>query len=65
MQKVVIAACSFALLLAVIALIRERRLRQAIQAVLARVLSRWRNYEVEKRGSVSGDRDQHFDKRMQ
>lgn len=35
---------SFAFAISVIALVRERRLRQALQALLARLLSRWRHH---------------------
>ena len=42
---------SLALLLAVAALVREVRLRRALQALLARILARWREYVLHKRSS--------------
>jgi hypothetical protein len=44
---------SFALAVAIVALARERRLRQALQALLVRLLSRWRNH---------GEERNHFDR---
>jgi hypothetical protein len=44
-------SCSLALLLAVAALVREVRLRRALQALLARILARWRQYVASKTSS--------------
>jgi hypothetical protein len=44
---VVVASLSLALLLAVIALLRETRLRQALQALLRRLLLHWRANDQE------------------
>jgi hypothetical protein len=41
---VVLAFVSVALLLAVVALIKERRLRLALQDILRRLINRWRSY---------------------
>ena len=38
-----LATCSLVLLLAVIALVREVRLRRALQRLLLRLLTLWRN----------------------
>ena len=39
----VLATCSIVLLLTVIALIREHRLRRALQRLLYRLITLWRN----------------------
>jgi len=41
---VVLASLSLALLLAVIALLREKRLRLALQVLLRRLLTHWRSH---------------------
>jgi hypothetical protein len=43
---VTLAFVSVALLLAVVALIKERRLRLALQGILRRMIDRWRNHET-------------------
>ncbi len=55
---------SLALLLAVAALVREVRLRRALQALLARILARWREYVLHKRSSRE-DADAAGDDRRQ
>ena len=42
---------SFALAIVIAAFARERRLRQALQALLVRLLFRWRNHEEEREPS--------------
>lgn len=44
MTYVVLAFVSVALLLAIAALIKERRLRIALQDILRRLLNRWRSH---------------------
>ena len=44
MSTIVLIFVSVALLLAVIALVRERRLRLALQEILKRLVKRWRSY---------------------
>ena len=49
MHYVVLGFVSFALLLAIVALIKERRLRLALQQILNRLLARWRtNAQTQK-----------------
>jgi hypothetical protein len=52
-----VASLALALLLAVVALVREVRLRRALQALLRRLLTRWRFYSHEKTRSDSVDPD--------
>jgi hypothetical protein len=57
-----LVSCSLALLLAVAALVREVRLRRALQALLAKILARWRQYVARKTSSAGDrnpDRDDH------
>ncbi|WP_145055140.1 hypothetical protein [Lignipirellula cremea] len=44
MTYIVLAFVSVALLLAVVALIKERRLRLALQDILKRFINRWRSH---------------------
>jgi hypothetical protein len=44
LAHIVLASVSFALLLAIVALIKERRLRLALQDILRRLIYRWRNH---------------------
>jgi hypothetical protein len=44
MTAIPVLFLSVSLLIAVIALVRERRLRRALQILLARLLSRWRHH---------------------
>ena len=44
MNYIVLSSISLALLLAVAALIKERRLRLALQNILKRLIHRWRSY---------------------
>ena len=48
MNITLVASLALALLLAVVALVREVRLRRALQALLRRLLTRWRFYSHEK-----------------
>ncbi|NLE37392.1 MAG: hypothetical protein GX621_17280 [Pirellulaceae bacterium] len=43
MNHLLLASLSLALLLAVLALVRQVRLRRALQAILFRLLQRWRS----------------------
>jgi hypothetical protein len=52
---------SVALLLAVIALARERRLRLALQQILKRFLERWRAHEDTQVSRDQSRFDQHTD----
>ena len=45
MNHVVLAALAVALVMCVIALVRETRLRRALESLLRRILSQWRNNE--------------------
>ncbi|MDP7019568.1 MAG: hypothetical protein QGG36_27475 [Pirellulaceae bacterium] len=56
MTYVVLAFVSVALLLAVVALIKERRLRLALQDILRRLINRWRSY-------ANTQTDPHADRR--
>jgi hypothetical protein len=53
---VVLAFVSVALLLAVVALIKERRLRLALQDILKRLINHWRSY-------ANTQADPHADRR--
>ena len=44
MTLVVLTFVSMALLLTVVALLKERRLRLALQEILRRLIQRWRNH---------------------
>lgn len=58
---IVLACMSLALVLAVIALLREARLRRALQALLRRLLLHWRGHDQET-DAVSDRR--HRDERL-
>jgi hypothetical protein len=55
---IVVASSALALILA-LALARERRIRCALQRLLARLLTFWRNQHAEDHESDSGDDDAH------
>ena len=57
---VLVASLSLALVLAVAALVREARLRRALQKLLQRLILLWRSYA---NGEDRGDRDPHADDR--
>ena len=54
---------SLAILLAVIALLREARLRRALQVLLRRLLLHWNRHEQEPTDTADRDRD-HRDHRL-
>ena len=56
----VLAFVSVALLLAIVALIKERRLRLALQQLLKKLLTHWRSYGTNKTDDATdGPRDRH------
>jgi hypothetical protein len=57
LNTVLLAGLTLALLLAVVALVREVRLRRAVQTLLRRLLSRWRAYVEEDTDVRHGNRD--------
>ena len=57
MNITLVASLALALLLAVVALVREVRLRRALQALLRRLLVRWRIYSHEETHSDAVDSD--------
>lgn len=60
MSTVVVAALAVALVVCVIALVRETRLRRALQRLLKMIFERWRSHEqehdVEDHDSSQSDR---------
>ena len=54
LNTVPFVCCSFALLLAVVALVREVRLRRALQRLVRRLLAHWRQYV---QGKTQADND--------
>ena len=52
-----VVCLSLALLLAVLALAREVRLRRALQLLLARLFARWRSHEDETHVAGAADDD--------
>ena len=59
---VLVASLSLALVLAVMALVREARLRRALQKLLKRLILLWRSYAHEQ-GPADRDPDR-FDRRL-
>ncbi len=57
MSHMILTACSVLVVVLVLALAREMRLRRALQALLAKLLSFWRNRDVEKPVAQRGDAD--------
>ena len=59
----VVACMSLAIVLAVIALIREARLRRALQALLRRLLLHWKIHDQAPTDTADSDR-QRADRRL-
>lgn len=55
MQHTVFTAMAFALLLAIAALVRETKLRRALQELLRRLFQHWRNRETPPTDNTARD----------
>jgi hypothetical protein len=62
MTAIPVVFLSVSLLIAVIALARERRLRRALQILLARLLSRWRQHDSKTDPNAPSDLDHGSDR---
>ncbi len=61
MNHLVVGFVSVALLLAVVALARERKLRLALQLILQRLIQKWRSNENTQVGRNGDDRNSGSD----
>jgi len=57
LSHVILTACSVLVVVLVLALAREVRLRRALQTLLKRLLSFWRNRDAEEPVARRGDAD--------
>lgn len=60
---IVVACMSLAILLAVVALLREARLRRALQVLLRRLLLHWKRHDQEPKDTAD-DAFDHRDHRL-